>query len=52
MVSLFNNSYYKGVVLWFVEVGINNDLYIEIVSGFNEGDIVVLLLFLIGLISI
>lgn len=42
MASLLNNSYYKGAVLRPVEVGINNDSYIEIVSGLNEGDIVVL----------
>jgi len=40
--SLLQNSYYKGSVLRPVEVGINNDSYIEIVSGLNEGDIVVL----------
>lgn len=42
MASLLNNSYYKGAVLRPVEVGINNDSYIEIVSGVNEGDIIVL----------
>ncbi|ADQ06206.1 efflux transporter, RND family, MFP subunit [Caldicellulosiruptor hydrothermalis 108] len=42
MASLLNNSYYKGAVLRPVEVGINNDSYIEIVSGLSEGDIVVL----------
>lgn len=40
--SLLQNSYYKGSVLRPVEVGINNDQYIEILSGLNEGDIVVL----------
>ncbi|BCS80329.1 efflux RND transporter periplasmic adaptor subunit [Anaerocellum diazotrophicum] len=39
---LLENSYYKGSVLRSVEVGINNDQYIEIVSGLNEGDIVIL----------
>jgi len=42
MASLLGSSYYKGAVLRPVEVGINNDSYIEIVSGLNEGDIVVL----------
>lgn len=42
MTSLLGSSYYKGAVLRPVEVGINNDSYIEIVSGLNEGDIVVL----------
>lgn len=36
------NNYYAGAVPKAVEIGINNDEYIEIVSGLNEGDIIVL----------
>jgi len=36
------NSYYDGAVPKVVEIGINNDEFIEIVSGLNEGDIVIL----------
>jgi len=42
LASLLNNSYYKGCILRPIEVGINNDQYIEVVSGLNEGDTVVL----------
>jgi len=36
------NDYYAGAVPKAVEIGINNDEYIEIVSGLNERDIVIL----------
>lgn len=36
------NDYYAGAVPKTVEIGINNDEYIEIVSGLNERDIVIL----------
>jgi len=35
-------DYYNGAVLKEVTLGINNDSYIEVVSGLKEGDIVVL----------
>ncbi|MEZ0537136.1 efflux RND transporter periplasmic adaptor subunit [Caldicellulosiruptoraceae bacterium PP1] len=35
-------DYYKGAVLRPIEVGINNDQYIEVISGLNEGDVVIL----------
>lgn len=42
MSSLLNSDYYKGAVLTPIEVGINNDTYIEVTSGLSEGDIVIL----------
>ncbi|SHI54304.1 HlyD family efflux transporter periplasmic adaptor subunit [Lutispora thermophila] len=36
------NNYYAGTVPKTVEIGINNDQYIEIVNGLNEGDIIIL----------
>jgi HlyD family secretion protein len=35
-------SYYAGTVMKAVQVGVNNDTYIEITSGLNEGDVVIL----------
>lgn len=37
-----NSSYYVNAVPRMVEVGINNETYIEIISGLNEGDEVIL----------
>ena len=37
-----SNSYYEGAVQVRVEVGIHNDSYMEIISGLNEGEEVVL----------
>ena len=39
---LQSGGYYAGAVPKTVEVGINNDEYIEIISGLKEGDIVIL----------
>lgn len=39
---MLNNEYYKGTTLRPIEVGINNDQYIEVISGLSEGDVVVL----------
>lgn len=37
-----NQGYYAGTVMKQVQVGVSNDTYIEITSGLNEGDVVVL----------
>ncbi len=37
-----NDRYYENTVLTQVELGINNDDYIEVISGLQEGDVVVL----------
>ena len=37
-----NQEYYKGTVMKQIEVGLNNDEFVEIVSGLEEGEIVVL----------
>ncbi len=37
-----NQEYYKGTVMKQVEVGLNNDEFVEIISGLEEGEIVVL----------
>ncbi len=37
-----NSEYYKGTVMKAVELGVNNDEYVEIKSGLTEGEIVVL----------
>lgn len=37
-----NQGYYAGTVMRQVQVGVSNDTYIEITSGLNQGDIVVL----------
>lgn len=41
-VSAANREYYVGTVIKEVELGINNDEYVEIKSGLAEGDVVVL----------
>lgn len=35
-------NYYDGSVMVPVETGINNELYIEIISGLSEGDVIIL----------
>ncbi|MDF2987170.1 MAG: rane-fusion protein [Eubacterium sp.] len=37
-----NQEYYQGTVMKTVELGVNNDTYVEIKSGLSEGDVVVL----------
>ncbi|HEX2924736.1 MAG TPA: efflux RND transporter periplasmic adaptor subunit [Ruminiclostridium sp.] len=37
-----NQEYYKGTAMKEVQVGLNNDQYVEIKSGLSEGDIIVL----------
>lgn len=37
-----NSEYYQGTTMKMIELGINNDSYVEIKSGLSEGDIVVL----------
>ncbi len=37
-----NSSYYKGTIMKQIEVGLNNDAFIEVIDGLAEGDIVVL----------
>lgn len=37
-----NQEYYQGTAMKTVELGVNNDTYVEIKSGLSEGDVVVL----------